>query len=80
MEDITTESAKGLEKVVGIMENRMKTNGEEMTLLKRSEQNNTTALEKVIEKATQNQEEIARLQKIEFQRMTWKAEENSKNL
>ena len=37
-------------------------------------------LEKVTEKATQIQEETSRLPKIEFQRITWKAEENNKNL
>ena len=76
MDDITSESAKGLEKVVELTEKRFKANGVDMTaLLKRSEKNNITALEKVIENATHLQEETSRRQKIEFERIARKAEE-----
>ena len=60
-DNITTESAEGLEKVVELMEKMFKANGVDMTaLLKRSEKNNITALEKVIKNATQLQEETSR--------------------
>ena len=75
MDDITSESAKGLEKVVELMEKRFKANGADLTaLLKRSEKNNITALEKVIENATHLQEETSRRQKIEFERIARKTE------